>query len=249
MLWRDPNTHSMDLWSRKLRAWEIEEVCILNDIVESITLSPGEDRLLWSRSGKPYTCKDGRLSFLNDREVSDQRWSFIWSIKVPPKVLIFFWKFGNGKLPTKYLLQKRIQNLSVNLWCPFCQSSWETHVHLLWNCPRIRIMWAHIFDWWGLTSSFYKMRIENIWEWHKLFSNSILQECWKTALSASLWSFWLCRNQLVFENISIRDSDLLFLIKLRALKWCEAFNICKNRESRSVDGESGWPDTVEDSLQ
>ncbi|KAK1385467.1 hypothetical protein POM88_023202 [Heracleum sosnowskyi] len=66
--WSDPNTQISDLWTINLRSWELDEVCNLNEIVASITLTQGKDILVWTQTGRPFTCKDGKVKLLNHTE-------------------------------------------------------------------------------------------------------------------------------------------------------------------------------------
>ncbi|KAK1404362.1 hypothetical protein POM88_003967 [Heracleum sosnowskyi] len=83
LMWSNPSTSSNDLWIRDLRKWELEEICRLNDVISSISLTQGEDVLVWTHSNNPYTCSDGRKWLLRDTRVPSVTWNLIWRLKTP----------------------------------------------------------------------------------------------------------------------------------------------------------------------
>lgn len=92
-LWQKETTSFEHLWKRNLRAWELEEVVRLNEIINSLSFKKGVDSLIWTSIGSDYSSKEG-CKFLSRRsEGPNISWKKIWKIKAPPKVLLFLWKF------------------------------------------------------------------------------------------------------------------------------------------------------------
>lgn len=58
----------------------------------------------------------------------------------------------------------------------------------------------------------------NHWEATKFFKGPKLQQVWKVVLSASLWTLWLGRNEMVFQKKLLCTSMLKFLVKIRSFK-------------------------------
>lgn len=96
--WFHPDTISSGLWSRDLRAWELEEALNLNNIIEELNLEVRHDQVVWIPTGKPYCAKDGknvlRNSLYNNSQGIQGAWSIIWNFKIPPKIQLFFVENG-----------------------------------------------------------------------------------------------------------------------------------------------------------
>lgn len=146
-------------------------------------------------------------------------------LKFHPKYNFFF-----GKWNTKFYLLK---NFFTKDWVLRSKMSTvfyvvrkrESHEHLLWSCKSSQKVWSMIFDWWGLSSKFSEQQHGNWWSWLNWFSTSKVKSSWGIAIVVSLWSLWLCRNRGVFERKIYKEEEILFLIKLRAFKWCEISNL------------------------
>ena len=54
-VWLNPNNSQEELWKRRLRDWEVEEVESLSEVVSRIRFLPGKDILFWSYSGQSYS--------------------------------------------------------------------------------------------------------------------------------------------------------------------------------------------------
>ncbi|KAK1371244.1 hypothetical protein POM88_037336 [Heracleum sosnowskyi] len=97
-----------NLWTRPLRAWELEEALKINDVISAINFKVGGDILIWIRSGTPYTTNIGKEFLESNHLASFTGWNLIWKIKAPPKL---------GKL-VKVFLTGGVSNLvwQHNLW-------------------------------------------------------------------------------------------------------------------------------------
>lgn len=63
-------------WQRPLRAWEDESAQTLQEIVDGINLSSGDDKLVWVTSGKQFSVKDCYESTMASNVVQGE-WSKI----------------------------------------------------------------------------------------------------------------------------------------------------------------------------
>ena len=66
-------------------------------------------------------------------------WNRLWKLSVPPKVWNFVWRASSDILPTRENLARR--RVPIYPKCAVCGSSDET-VHILWQCPLARNVWA-----------------------------------------------------------------------------------------------------------
>ncbi|KAK1382287.1 hypothetical protein POM88_020022 [Heracleum sosnowskyi] len=186
-MWWLPGQSMENLWTRPLRAWELEEALKINDVISAINFQVGEDIFIWIRSGTPYTTNIGKEFLESNHAASFTGWNLIWKVKAPPKVLIFFWKFKHGILPTQLLLNSRMRNALGNSICSWCNVSVEDQKHLFWDSELARKSW---------------------------------EASWNLSIASCLWTIWLCRNDLIFENIKLKTDLLSFIIRKRAWSWC-----------------------------
>ncbi|XP_038993247.1 uncharacterized protein LOC120116941 [Hibiscus syriacus] len=60
---------------------------------------------------------------------------------------------------------------------------------------------------------------------------------WLISVAAALWGVWLARNEMVFENKSTSQKDLLFYVKMMTLIWIKEVN-----DSLILCEENWWND-------
>lgn len=120
-------------------------------------------------------------------------WSFVWSLKIPPKIRNFLWRALSENLPTKAALAGR--HIEVDTHCSFCNSAIETSIHVLIVCPVVRKVWE---------SAVVGLRVseeENLVIWwnkmHRVCSQSEMEYC-----AAVLRCNWSNRNYLIWEGES-----------------------------------------------
>lgn len=186
-LWNHPETEPHMLWSRDLRAWELEESVKLNDYIAELNFAIGNDILIWKQTGKCYSAADGRQSLGLTLNSNGGVWKHLWKLKILPKVQFFLWKIENKILPTKDLLRKRLGENFQETTCIFCQREVESQDHLLWSCNFVKKIWASVFDWWGLTSEFPSQQNCSYWAWLNWFKIGGVKSSWGVAIAATLW--------------------------------------------------------------
>lgn len=71
-VWFNLEAESDMLWNCDLRAWELEEVLKLNDILDELVLTEGSDQLVWCVTNNPYVTAEGK-SFLSKSFIGNQR--------------------------------------------------------------------------------------------------------------------------------------------------------------------------------
>lgn len=73
-------------------------------------------------------------------ETLHEAWSYIWGLKVPPKIRHFLWRMGTGTLPVCTLLKQR--HLIDEARCPWCDIEEESVGHALFNCVLVVDLWV-----------------------------------------------------------------------------------------------------------
>ncbi|KAK2657021.1 hypothetical protein Ddye_010073 [Dipteronia dyeriana] len=63
-------------------------------------------------------------------------WNSLWRVKICMKVKIFVWKACQDWIPTKINIDGR--GIKTNGICETCNTSYETTLHALWECSKLR---------------------------------------------------------------------------------------------------------------
>lgn len=116
----------------------------------SISISPTnrKDARYWKFDPKgKYSVRDGYKAALGLYEqpssCSDPHqkswWKFLWWLSIPPKVRIFWWRAFNNIIPTEQNLLAH--HVPVTERCTMCQFNWDTSIHALFSCPKVKSCW------------------------------------------------------------------------------------------------------------
>lgn len=60
------------------------------------------------------------------------------------------------------------------------------------------------------------------WTSRKIFAGAKLSQVWSLVMAAALWTLWLARNELVFEQKQTSLDSMIYLLKVRSFKWMQA---------------------------
>ena len=128
-----------EIIDKEHRTWKLEEIqnWISTEEKNDIEVIPiGEEKgkyiLVWPYNGQGiYTVKSGYKVLKQEKKKGteviassshniDKVWNAIWSLNVPSKIRIFFWRLCSDELPCcAELWKRRIRNLPD---CPLCQN-------------------------------------------------------------------------------------------------------------------------------
>lgn len=135
-------------------------------------------------------------------------WNSIWKRMMPPKIKLFLWKLSHQYLPTSMFLSKR--GIAGDLHCKRCTKDFEDIKLIFWHCPMAIQSWKILTDW----LEYYPTRPSSFnLDWLCNRFNVLELEV------DTLWSIWLARNDLVFNNVRTSSSSIEFLIKYRSFCW------------------------------
>lgn len=167
------------LWTRQLRSQESIDASEIYNIIQAYNTTNLQDTLIWNPANNIYTTKN-MYSLLSEGSHTNFRWSFIWTLKIPPKIKVFVWKICKGILPTKAFLQSRITNNNIITMCTTCNSGVKDIQHIFNTCPRARATWSFLDTWWKtidikLDSTDWLWKIFHATKTHNLCLSGILQ--------------------------------------------------------------------------
>ncbi|XP_058749790.1 uncharacterized protein LOC131622764 [Vicia villosa] len=144
----------------------------------------------------------------------DSAFFAIWKVEVPIKVKAFEWRCFVNKISTKdSLLSKGILNSSSNLECVFCDDFDESLNHSFLLCRNVVIVWKEMVVWIGMCFNSILDFKENFWFWSYFCHFKKV----KREKERIVWSLWLLRNDIVFNNSSWNSRGVVWSCK--ALIW------------------------------
>ncbi|KAL5798070.1 hypothetical protein ACOSQ2_002890 [Xanthoceras sorbifolium] len=120
------------------------------DIILSIPLcsSPLRDSLIWHfdkkgcfsvKSAYRLALKDSCYDSPSGSRAPSPWWKKLWTLQIPSKIKIFYWRACREALPTRGCLFKR--GIGDSNLCPFCSRVPESVDHALWGCKASRSYW------------------------------------------------------------------------------------------------------------
>lgn len=138
------------------------------------------------------------------------------------KIETFRWRLILDRIPTTVNLQRRgivYSNEFLNFW--FCKMSIENYAHLFIYCNFSYVVWMYMYNWLGVQTTLAR----NVWD---LFSqHDRLRFCkgpkriGRMFWFAVLWTIWLHRNDMIFNQSSLDFDRGIELIKFRVWSWCQ----------------------------
>lgn len=213
---------------RPLREWEMQELTMLNDLLESVQLHDSNpDCLQWKWSKDCKFSVKSVYSKWEDHLFSENKiLNSLWKNICPPKVELFSWLAIQNGIATKSILVRRgilAQDLDS---CPLCSVTAETSNHLFLHCEFAWQVWSGVMKWWVM-EWVCPSNLENLWcFWNSQKFKKFEKSCWIACFFAVMWSIWTGRNELVFNNKPWDEMLCMDLVKTRMAIWIKAkYNI------------------------
>ncbi|EOY15823.1 Uncharacterized protein TCM_034780 [Theobroma cacao] len=180
------------------------------------------DKAIWKKSTSgTYTPSSFVIHCQSNIWASQPHWRQLWKGHAPPKIEVFTWQVLLGKVAVKHELFKR-GLIDINTsFCTLCNAELETSSHLFFTCSVAWNIWMHNCSLWGLSwvhpgdaTSFFVS-----WQNNKPPYGS--PEIWHMLFFSTLWSIWLCRNEILFQGKHLDVNQLQDIILVRLAHWCK----------------------------
>lgn len=151
----------------------------------------------------------------------DNVFSFIWKLDVPLKARVFGWRCFHDRTPSKELLvSRRISPPSFNENCVFCDTCTESSSHLLLHYQAVRLFWKDMAEWLDFDFCLVKDFKESISIWRRLcVLKNINRRKAGSVWLVIIWSVWLCRNSIIFNNYVWNVSDIVWSCNALIWRW------------------------------
>ena len=106
--------------------------------------------------------------------------------------------------------------------CAFCKSKVETIGHLFFSCKLSWLIWMYCCSIWDVSWVIHNNPEVALMAWQCALPRNRCSKAWKMAFFAIVWSIWLMRNDIVFNNKGFDLRQMVDNIKFRIASWFKA---------------------------
>ncbi|XP_057427039.1 uncharacterized protein LOC130720416 isoform X1 [Lotus japonicus] len=210
-------------WRRALQGREVGWYHDLKTVLSGGCLVEGRtDKWVWVPGEEGiYTVNSAYLVLqVPGLEEVNHVFDSIWAAPIPSNVRAFVWRLLLDRIQTRdNLFRRRVILNSEDVGCPLCLSVAESSVHLLLSCQLASGLWQRVLGWLGVSLAFPNS-VPSHFSQFSLVGRSIIQRRAEMAIwCATVWTIWLKRNEVVFRNGALDDSNLLDLVQYRSWFW------------------------------
>lgn len=209
---------------RRFFDWEVEQYQSFLNLINSFVSSGTYDLLFWKGDAMGMFSVKGLCCALEDKWFQEAGWVVSRPIRkmVPAKVTTFMWQLQKNRVATKANLLDRGISLPDSGCCSLCFTNIETASHLFLHCNSVWAAWCAILCKEGVSWAVPKAMNELLLEWRELRSISDVV-VWDMIPYALVWSVWLERNGVVFNNKEFCVNTMWDMHIARLTWWLKAW--------------------------
>lgn len=139
----------------------------------------------------------------------------LWDKSIPLKVSAFCWRAVLDRIPSASNMSYRgIQLQPIQITCCFCRNYEETTAHLLLHCIFSYNVWMYLYNWLGLVTVLAGNIPNQLLHHAGLVRGKFANKGWRLIWFATVWSLWLHRNEMIFNNDKLDFDKVVELIKV-----------------------------------
>lgn len=192
-----------------------------NNLRNNISFTPTDapDLITWRWTTNGQFTVNSLYKWLEYGGMKNRSFITIWRANIPLKIKVFLWLLKHDRILTKENLLNK--GWTGNTACIFC-GEFESANHLFVNCYIAQSIWSWIANHNGF--HFNCETIEDLWYIDSCIplKDRLLVELVR---AATLWTLWLTRNKVCFDNIAIPTvASISSSIISLASFWCKVKN-------------------------
>lgn len=167
------------------------------------------DSPCWSHTPTgSFSTKSAYWAVENGDRNTNWKWSFIWSLSIPPRVKSFLWLVAHGKILSNQ--QRYIRGRVADPNCVYCGDSCEDFVHILCSCPIANNIWTQL--------GFQTITNTNRSDFYNWFESN-LKGSSRITFAFTSWQLWKWRCLYIFEQNFQYPPFPAFKIKGNVRNW------------------------------
>ncbi|KAJ9565573.1 hypothetical protein OSB04_001539 [Centaurea solstitialis] len=210
-------------WRRHLRGErDLSDLATVRNLCERIKLGDEDERWNWELETDGIYSVSSLHYALDDMCLGRSGVRTTWNKIVPIKTRILMWRTKLNRIPTKSNLVRRGISLE-NDFCPLCNSSPETTMHLFVDCDRTKEVRRVLNTWWKIFSvdgsSLDSLLSQTTQSTGVHGDRSKTETLKEVVLHAYLGAIWRNRNETVFNQASFIPSRVANDIQAEAFLW------------------------------
>lgn len=197
---------------------------LLGTIDQQKPIVSKEDSWSWvHNSDFIYTVKSAYHVISGVGQQTSIAYELLWVKSIPLKVSAFCWRVTLDRIPTYYNLQRRgVIPANVPLMCKFCNTELETSVHLFLSFRFSYTVWMSVYNLFGLETALSGNFLDLLQQHDGLIAGRTCRKTWHLFWFATIWSLWLHRNDIIFNQDTIDFEKVTDLIKTTVWRWSNA---------------------------
>lgn len=153
-------------------------------------------------------------------------WSWLWGLKIPAKVVTFFWLILKDKLMSNSLRAKR--HMCDSSVCTRCNYVEETSIHIIRDCIKAQKIWKYFVNisHWDANTSNVDWLKANVCGMNSVYLDGIPWIFWFASISFLIWKD---RNTEVINSENNTDAGMCAQIASWAREVFQAFFVLNIR--------------------
>ncbi|KAK6132895.1 hypothetical protein DH2020_033375 [Rehmannia glutinosa] len=172
-----------------------------------LPLNQANDSRFWRFNCKGvYTVKDGyRLAIgMFDRPENQSHnrvehwWKFLWSLNIPTKIRLFWWRISHDFIPTEINLAAH--HVPVVGACKMCQYGKDTTTHSMFFCPTMKSYWKSSPFGQTLKKARFGSSLELCMWMHNNLTKSEFEK-----FAIATWLGWKERQKIIHGSVKVSD--------------------------------------------
>ncbi|XP_058746838.1 uncharacterized protein LOC131619798 [Vicia villosa] len=184
-----------------------------------------EDLHVWILNGNDEFSVSSLTSLSEDN--SDFAWTMdkvnnmrvIWNPSLPLRIKVVSWRFFAERIPVKDLMLQRGVSNFPTYDCVFCSAQPESLKHLFFDCLISKEVWKRIFIWMGEASHIYFQDFMCFESIQNKVKNSKIKASINVIWIATVWSLWIMRNSIIFEDKSYSFDEVFSNTLFLSWRW------------------------------
>ncbi|XP_019435162.1 PREDICTED: uncharacterized protein LOC109341675 [Lupinus angustifolius] len=167
------------------------------------------DKLAWLHTSDGILTSKEAYNFTKPAQLQDNLCNSLWSISIPSSKSFVTWRLYNNRMTTDENL--KLRGMALPSICNLCWSNEESSAHLFFNCGFAKLIW----NWLSIQFGYYidHASLKSILSISSQWSPQLKQVLLSNIVN-SIAVIWFCRNKSRFDNISIKFSQAIHMIKL-----------------------------------
>ncbi|KAF7801954.1 ribonuclease H [Senna tora] len=199
-----------------------------------------DDRARWKGNKEGVCTTTHAYQLLEDEQPDDNQslWNKIWKLKFQQRLKLLLWRITRDNLPTRKKLSS--QGLGTDI-CPMCRRFSESTLHIFRDCVISHEFWSKCVSI-SEHSTFFNCSLKSWVEWNIQSSRKSLGTIpWLVIFDNAVSTFWMWRNQSIFEEgFETPSNPIKIILSYAEQYWSAVLSYTKDPIIGPTPIKTGW---------